>query len=821
MTPEAITRQNHYVPIWYQKRFILGTKKSLYFLDLDPPKTLLPDGRVIVRRDVGPRAPKSCFWAEDLYTTRFGNTLNDEVERYLFGSIDNDGANAVRALANNDLGTIHNLFQRFFVYLDAQKLRTPKGLDWIKSKYPTLTQLHLMLEMQQLRQMHCTMWYESVREIISAEQSDVKFIVTDHPVTVYNPACLPTSSACRYPDDPSIALKGTQTLFALDADHCLVLTNLEYAQNPTRVDLMTPRENARHYGQTIARTDAFIRTRTVARDDVVSINYLLKARARKYIAASEKDWLYPEKAIRGAWAAIGKILLPPADELWHFGGEVYVGYKDGSTYYQDAFGRTSDSHKYLQKKNRPTALGPNDLCGCGSGRKFKKCCKDVPEKERVSWSVYSIRERNILFSNAVMDILGLDKGKAWDDVRRELSDDQVKRIHIAFESLWPKDTNIAGLLPRPDKRVFRALYMGPIDPRTIAATAIGWLVYFDEIVVINPFTNASHMKPEFSPVHSPAQYKEQTLKNVMLLLTLAPFIHAGVIHMIPDPADFNADFRRMMWEVARERTANSTPSTKDVAPFRKLVEDDFERSTLRLPDDSLRSLIHRSSPKLTPEQVESTVRYMKQKQANDPLALLQPMSPGESNGQLQITRSVNLELALFLGQSTGSTIYTDVPILREHLHAHTDAVSGPRTASPWMLVSEIMQTIEFTLECNPELILQIRSSGDLGEVRHVLRRIWNAIRTQETTSNSKIAEQLAEELQRAGEQVSRGWLSSARTSTRSTRLQRRFEISIPAGGFGRNTVHRLLIIFGPPNHMTAIPMAMFFKEIDARQSIAK
>lgn len=64
----------------------------------------------------------------------------------------------------------------FFIYLDAQKLRTPKGLDWVKSKYPELIQIQLMTEMQALRTIHCTLWAEGVRELVSAEKSDVKYI---------------------------------------------------------------------------------------------------------------------------------------------------------------------------------------------------------------------------------------------------------------------------------------------------------------------------------------------------------------------------------------------------------------------------------------------------------------------------------------------------------------------------------------------------------------------------------------------------------------------------------------------------------------------
>ena len=59
------------------------------------------------------------------------------------------------------------------------------GLDWIKSNYPLLDPQSLMYEMQSLRQMHITMWVEAVRKVASAEDSYIKFIVSDHPVTVY------------------------------------------------------------------------------------------------------------------------------------------------------------------------------------------------------------------------------------------------------------------------------------------------------------------------------------------------------------------------------------------------------------------------------------------------------------------------------------------------------------------------------------------------------------------------------------------------------------------------------------------------------------
>lgn len=95
-----------------------------------------------------------------------------------------------------------------------------------------------------------------------------------------------------------------------------------------------------------------IRTRALTRDEVVSINFLLKSRSRQYLAAYDETWLFPEGTGPIPWAEIGKVLLPPSAKLWGFGGEIYIGYKDGSTQYQDAFGRTDTSYKYLKKKTR-------------------------------------------------------------------------------------------------------------------------------------------------------------------------------------------------------------------------------------------------------------------------------------------------------------------------------------------------------------------------------------------------------------------------------------------------------------------------------------
>ena len=128
------TRNNHYVPQWYQEGFLEPGQSSCAYLDLTPPLIGLPDGRTVPAKSRFKSAPAQCFSARDLYSTFFGSSVNDEIERRLFGAIDSKGAGAVRAFIATDVHGWIEQFETFFTYVDAQRLRTPKGLDWLKAQ---------------------------------------------------------------------------------------------------------------------------------------------------------------------------------------------------------------------------------------------------------------------------------------------------------------------------------------------------------------------------------------------------------------------------------------------------------------------------------------------------------------------------------------------------------------------------------------------------------------------------------------------------------------------------------------------------------------
>ena len=118
--PNQVTRNNHYVPVWYQRGFLELGQSQLHYLDNSPEQKVLTDGRTVTMNALHRWGPKNCFYEYDLYSTYFGTMVNDEVEKYLFGSIDVRGAKAVRAFADGDPCAMHDSFQDFLGVLGAQ-----------------------------------------------------------------------------------------------------------------------------------------------------------------------------------------------------------------------------------------------------------------------------------------------------------------------------------------------------------------------------------------------------------------------------------------------------------------------------------------------------------------------------------------------------------------------------------------------------------------------------------------------------------------------------------------------------------------------------
>lgn len=347
-------RDNHYVPQWYQRRFMPEDQgqKELFRLNLKPRIFCGGDGVSRSERAESRQPTKKLFVQEDLYTTEINGISNTEIEQFFFGRIDDQGKRAI-ALLTEFPPTTAELpdFNHLMLFLSTQKLRTPKGLSWLATQTSTHRKVDLLVLLQRLQKVFGAIWIESVWQIVDASQSATKFIVSDNPVTAYNRECPPGSPNCGEIDDPDIRLTGTHTIYPLSFEKALILTNLSWVRNPYE-SAQTLRPNPLLHRSAMIKWTSIQTRRLLSEEEVLQMNYIIKSRAVDYIAAAKSEWLYPEKHLKSLqWDSFshGYLLMPDPREV-PFTREILIGYKDGAATAFDEYGRRPWESAYKDEK---------------------------------------------------------------------------------------------------------------------------------------------------------------------------------------------------------------------------------------------------------------------------------------------------------------------------------------------------------------------------------------------------------------------------------------------------------------------------------------
>ncbi|MGB8473342.1 MAG: DUF4238 domain-containing protein, partial [Candidatus Acidiferrum sp.] len=316
--------------------------QELFYLNLRPGTLVDGHGITRERKAVRRLGPKHCFYESDLYTISLGAIESTEIERLFFGEIDSRRRNAVEHFSDFEhcKAGQDKAFQDLIPYMTTQKLRTPKGLLWLGDRVKTSDRNMVLQLMTKYRQLFGAIWTESVWLIADASQSETKFLISDHPVTVYNRRCGPRSQWCRGYNDPDIWLNATQTVFPLSFEKVLLLTNLSWVRNPYQ-DPVKSRPNPRRFRNAMFYLLGIQTDRQLGEQEVREINFIIKQRALRYIAAGKQEWLHPEEFVsKSNWARFGGgYLLMPDPRSVSLSSEIIMGFKDGSATAFDAYGR--------------------------------------------------------------------------------------------------------------------------------------------------------------------------------------------------------------------------------------------------------------------------------------------------------------------------------------------------------------------------------------------------------------------------------------------------------------------------------------------------
>lgn len=343
-----LSHVHHYVPQWYQKVFFGDTQPKFYLqLPTDVQVNSYPRYK----------SPRKRFCENDLYMLKYKNSQSDVLEKNLFGRIDEIGANSIKQiLSTNNVLMPGEVWNDFLEYLDAQLSRTPRALKFFNSYNVQVPNAPLVF-MQCVRNIHMAMWTDAVWEIFDATDSDIDFLLSDNPVTLYNRAIYPKSKEGQTGLELNFTEIGTQTIFPLNRKQLFVATHIQFARNPKynpRQQILNPRVS----GPGLISMFDIIRCRKMTDTDVIKVNFIIKNRADKYICASNKEFLYPEKMNKHIdWNNIGKndFLLPDPRDL-SFSTQWVIGNDDGFVCGGNEYGQPFDNDKTIVCRDKENAV---------------------------------------------------------------------------------------------------------------------------------------------------------------------------------------------------------------------------------------------------------------------------------------------------------------------------------------------------------------------------------------------------------------------------------------------------------------------------------
>jgi len=588
----------------------------------------------------------------------------------------------------------------------------------------------------------------------------------------------------------------------------MILTNLSWVRNPYQSELEV-RPNPKLLRPAIFNFMDIQTHRMLSEMEVQEINFISKQRAFRYVAAAEKEWLYPEIYLEDEdWAKFGGgYLLMPDPRPVNIGGEVIIGYKGGrsdafSEYghkpWQDGFrdeerqaaetetlyafkgefarlygpkrrGRSfsvghldneedsPDFHAYHLEYDRkyrdkmkhwrpPTTakgdkspkvqIGRNDFCPCRSGKKYKHCCMgkiDWPHllsKGGGEWIRHlSIRGRNMLFITRALEILRFDAShKSLQEYKAAFTPQAVKEINEAIVDLWPFDLEIIAVLQSSNPDI-SALYIGDYSIERLTQEVVQHSLYTDKILLIDPFIYPYSVREEYNPILHPEQYCTQTLLNMNIWLSLAPWVEKGIVEFIRSPSDFDPNLKLKLLHLQKEKFEKNKELKSVLDESVKQMTNEFiERQGFRYqilmqPDSFLRNEFRRLQLG-DKKQEEMYIQHIHHRREADPNYLEPTEEVMRGGGEFHIKSSgVGYEEAKIISGITGSFLITDLPYrLKEIEIDHAECSSN----NEWSSLAQAIRGTDLKFLNNVEInhALKLRDQGRLGSLRTFMKKVW-------------------------------------------------------------------------------------------------
>jgi hypothetical protein len=373
----------------------------------------------------------------------------------------------------------------------------------------------------------------------------------------------------------------------------------------------------------------------------------------------------------------------------------------------------------------------------------------------------SMRGRNILFLSRISDALQLDvfeRSHDLKDYKAAFTADAVRRIHEAVMEVWPPHCDITSILKGVSDDV-TGLYIGDYGLDYLYQGLVRHSIYANKILVVDPFIYPRSVRDEFNPILQPEQYRAQTLRNVNFWTALAPWIDAGIVEIIRDPADFDRKLRRESL-ISQRKKFDENPALKKaiettVTDTRQRFEKEGFRLILSAPDSYLREEFERMGPDRDGLSVDDLMAYVNAMREDDP-DFLEPAGIGKEKAQLHVYSSgTSYDIAKLTADLTGSYLVTDLYSKWKEIEIDRESHSVINKA--WAPFAKAVQSVslKYLNGLRLEHALTLRKEGRLESLRSLLRRVWKDACTNDPfdeVNANFFADELIEEVKKAEEE---------------------------------------------------------------------
>ncbi len=404
-------------------------------------------------------------------------------------------------------------------------------------------------------------------------------------------------------------------------------------------------------------------------------------------------------------------------------------------------------------------IGRNAPCPCGSTIKYKNCCKGVvPWEELLSSNSPEIashltnRGKNMMFLSAVADILELDipSGPNWQDVKNACTPDAVRSIHELIPLIWPSEDDLSRILATHKNRC-NSLYVGQYEPQLLFRGVTRHSIYADHILLFDPFPDHRRIAKKYNPIEHPNEYIFQTLKNLHMWLSLAPWIDAGLLSFIRSPVNYDYRLFRESLEL-QEAEVRDNPELQealDRAPTEQPEMMELYQKTMLflMPEPLLAQSFRKFRPGATAEETEAFLEEFGRRREAHPYVVTAGVDwKTEGRSEHMVSSSGECQIvARLTANLCNASLVTDIPFRWKQMQF--DREKGGPVARTWEPLAKAFSGVELEVLNHVPLpaALTLHNEGHLSSMRVFMRKIFRASSSPDEYDDANV-QTLADEL---------------------------------------------------------------------------